>query len=74
MLEHGFENIVICIAIIIILTIFATFYRINTFYPKSDYDDFCEEMKIQEVIDSSERCEELEGKWEIYNDVGFVEK
>ena len=59
------KNTVIGIAIII-LTIFVTFYGINTFYPRPDYDDFCGEMKTQELIISLERCEEVGGKWNVY--------
>ncbi len=66
------KNIVIGVAIII-LTIFVTFYGINTFYPKPNYDDFCGEIKTQEVINSLERCEEIGGKWGVYESVRPVE-
>ncbi|MCK4650356.1 hypothetical protein KAT36_03940 [Candidatus Pacearchaeota archaeon] len=66
------KNIVLGIAIII-LTIFVTFYGINTFYSKPNYDDFCGDVKTQEVINSLERCEEIGGKWSVYEDVRPVE-
>ena len=66
------KNIVIGIAIII-LTIFVSFYGINTFYPKLDYDDFCGEVKTQEIINSVERCDEIGGKWSVYESVMPVE-
>jgi len=62
------KNIVIGIAIII-LTIFVSFYGINTFYPKPDYDDFCGDIKTQELIKTKERCEEIGGKWSVYESV-----
>ncbi|MFH1311048.1 MAG: hypothetical protein ABIH65_01440 [Nanoarchaeota archaeon] len=34
------KNVLLAIAIII-LTIFVTFYGINTLFPKPDYEDFC---------------------------------
>lgn len=62
------KNIVIGIAIIV-LTILVSFYGINTFYPKPNYDDFCGDINTQEVIETQERCEELGGKWSVYEAV-----
>ncbi len=62
------KDIVMGIAIII-LTIFVTFYGINTFYPKPNYEDFCGDIKTQEIIDNLERCEEIGGKWSVYESV-----
>ncbi|MBU0894170.1 MAG: hypothetical protein KKF48_01155 [Nanoarchaeota archaeon] len=59
------KDIVLAIAIII-LTIFVTFYGINTIFPKFQYEDFCEEFKTAEIIDTQVRCEELGGKWGSY--------
>ncbi len=66
------KNIVIGIAIIV-LTIFVTFYGINTFYPRPDYEDFCGDVKTQEMINSLERCEEIGGKWSVYESVKPIE-
>lgn len=66
------KNFVIGIAIII-MTIFVTVYGINTFYPKVEYSDFCDEFKTVEVINNSERCEEIGGKWDSYEGVRSVE-
>jgi hypothetical protein len=66
------KNIIIGIAIVI-LTIFVTFYGINTFYPKPDYEDFCGDVKTQEIIDTEERCIEIGGKWSVYETVKPVE-
>lgn len=56
------KDIIMVIAIMI-LTIFVTFYGINTFYPKPDYEDFCDEFKSQEVVDTLKGCEAIGGKW-----------
>ena len=58
---------------IIVLTIFVTFYGINTFYPRPNYEDFCGDIKTQELIDSLERCEEVEGKWSVYENIRPIE-
>ena len=67
------KNIIIGIAIII-LTIFMGFYGINTFYPRPDYDDFCGDIKTQEKIETYERCEEVGGKWSVYESIGPAEE
>jgi len=56
------KNTVIGIAIII-LTISVVVYGIGVFYDEPEYSDFCAEFKTQEIIDSSERCEEIGGQW-----------
>lgn len=56
------KDIILGIAIII-LTVFVTFYGINTLFPSPEYEDFCNEFKTTEVIDTVERCEEIGGKW-----------
>ena len=48
---------------IIVLTIFVTFYGINTIFPKPDYNDFCPQVQTQELIDTQARCIELGGQW-----------
>ncbi|MAH03605.1 hypothetical protein CMI39_02350 [Candidatus Pacearchaeota archaeon] len=58
----GIKDIIIGIAIII-LTISVVVYGVNTFYNKPEYTDFCEEFKTQEIIETQERCEEINGKW-----------
>ena len=73
------KNIIISIAIII-LTIFVTFYGINTFYPKPNYDDFCGELTVQ-IIGNQTQCEAAGGKWNGYEAIspekdvkGFCER
>ncbi len=56
------KNVVIGIAIII-LTIFVVIYGINTLYNSPEYEDFCVKFKTPEVINDSERCAEIGGKW-----------
>lgn len=56
------KEIVLGIAIIV-LTIFVTFYGINTIFPKPDYTDFCLPIQTQEFIDNPARCIELGGQW-----------
>ena len=66
------KNIITGIAIII-LTIFVTFYGINTFYPKPEYESFCGDVETQEIIETQDRCEEIGGKWTVYERVKPVE-
>ncbi|MCK5150009.1 hypothetical protein KAJ87_03730 [Candidatus Pacearchaeota archaeon] len=66
------KDVIIGIAIIV-MTILVSFYGINTFYPKPDYDDFCGDVKTQELIETQERCEELEGKWIVHERIEPVE-
>ena len=66
------KNIILGIAIMI-LTIFVTVNGIGIFYPKAEYNDFCGEFKTAEVIQTQERCEEIGGKWEVYDGVRLVE-
>ena len=66
------KDVVIGIAIIV-MTILVSFYGINTFYPKPDYDDFCGEIKTQELIETQQRCEEIGGKWTVYERIEPVE-
>jgi len=59
------KNVVIGIAIII-LTIFVAVYGINTFYSSPEYEDFCDEIKPVKIINDSEKCMEIGGKWNVY--------
>ena len=59
------RNIVLGIGIFI-LTMFVVVYGVNTFYEKPEYEDFCEEFKTVDVIESEARCLELGGKWNQY--------
>ena len=60
------KNIILGIAIVI-LTIFVTVNGIGVFYPKVEYNDFCDEFKTAEKIETQERCEEIGGKWSVYD-------
>jgi len=66
------KNIILGIAIVI-LTIFVTVNGIGIFYPNMDYSDFCGDVRTQELIQTQERCEEIGGKWEVYESVKPVE-
>jgi hypothetical protein len=66
------KNVVIGIAIIL-LTIFVAVYGISTFYSSPEYEDFCGEFKTAEVINDSERCEEIGGKWNDYESARPIE-
>lgn len=56
------KEVVLAVAIII-LTIFVTFYGINTIFPKHDYSEFCGEYKTAQVIESASQCEAVGGMW-----------
>ena len=63
------KNIILGIAIII-LTIFVSFYGINTFYPKPDYDEYCGDIKtLVDIINTQEKCEDIGGKWSVYEEI-----
>ena len=51
---------------IIILTIFVTFYGINTVFPKPNYDDFCN-MSYSIPIYDNATCVVQGGKWIYYS-------
>jgi len=51
---------------IIILTIFVTFYGINTIYPNVEWDDYCGSVKVTKVIDTDVECVNAGGKWNYY--------
>ena len=50
---------------IIILTIFVTYYGINTLFPKPQFEDFCDDANFKFAINNSLQCEEVGGKWSI---------
>ena len=57
------KNIVIGIAIVI-LTIFVTFYAINTLFPKPSYNDFCNSTRIGSAVYTNQAsCEAADGVW-----------
>jgi hypothetical protein len=60
------KNVAIGIGIII-MTLFVVIYGINTFYHPVDYDDFCDEARTVQVIESATECENVGGKWIIYD-------
>ena len=56
------KNVILGIAIII-LTIFVTYYGINTFLPKPDYDVYCTADRYNIYINNSAECVAADGKW-----------
>ena len=48
---------------ILVLTIFVTVYGVNTFYERPNYEDFCEGLKLPELVEDAETCDSLNGKW-----------
>ena len=57
------KNIVLGIAIIV-LTIFVTFYAINTLYPKPAYEDYCDYSKMDNAIyNDATSCQAADGRW-----------
>ncbi len=56
------KEIILGIAIIV-LTIFVAFYGINTLFPKPEYNNFCPEVRTQELIDTQQGCLDVGGKW-----------
>ena len=56
------KDVVFGIAIII-LTIFVTYYGINTIFPGVDYNEFCTPDRYNPYINTSVQCENAGGKW-----------
>jgi len=59
------KEVLLAIAIMILM-IFVTYYGINTFFPKYQYEDFCNEFKTAQYIENAEQCEAIGGKWDAY--------
>ena len=56
------KDMILSIAIIV-LTIFVTFYGINTAFPKPSYDDFCGNISVNQPISNNETCIAQGGRW-----------
>jgi hypothetical protein len=59
------KNFVLGVAIFIV-TLSVVVYGIHTFYERPEYNDYCDEFKTQEIIETQERCEEIGGMWNTY--------
>ncbi|MFH1889322.1 MAG: hypothetical protein ABIJ58_00380 [Nanoarchaeota archaeon] len=57
------KNIVIGIAIMI-LTISVVVQGVALIYERPNYDDYCGEFKINQIIENQEQCETTGGQWE----------
>lgn len=47
---------------ILVMTIFVTYYGVNTIYPSNDYNDFCKPDRVL-IANNSQECSEAGGKW-----------
>jgi len=56
------KDVILGIAIIV-LTIFVTYYGINTFLPSPDYNTFCNQENFNVYVNTSVQCENLGGRW-----------
>ncbi|MBI3622664.1 hypothetical protein HY212_01110 [Candidatus Pacearchaeota archaeon] len=56
------KDVILGIAIIV-LTIFVTYYGINTFFPSPDYNSFCTPEKVNIYVNNSAECEAADGRW-----------
>ena len=61
----GIKNVVIGIAIII-LTISVAVYGISMIYNSPEYEDFCLEGRTVSVLNNTNDCETLNGRWMPY--------
>ncbi|MCW8965218.1 MAG: hypothetical protein OQK82_00815 [Candidatus Pacearchaeota archaeon] len=66
MRSYNIKNIILGISIFI-LTLFVTIYGINTFYPRPQYNDFCDN-DISKIIQTEQECIDQGGKWNYYQD------
>lgn len=62
------KNFVLGVAIMIV-TIAVIVYGISTFYHQPLYEDFCNPIKTQEIINNSEQCISIGGQWSPYPSV-----
>lgn len=56
------KGVLLAIAILV-LTIFVTFYGINTVFPKANYEDYCTPDKYNVYVNTSTQCDSLGGRW-----------
>jgi hypothetical protein len=56
------KEIILAIAIIV-LTIFVTFYGINTLFPSPDYNNFCKPDRVSGIVNTTEKCDSVGGRW-----------
>ncbi len=56
------KELVLAVAIMV-LTIFVTFYGINTIFPKADYEDFCGARNVVKLIETETECVDAGGAW-----------
>jgi hypothetical protein len=56
------KDVIFTIAIIV-LTIFVAYYGINMFFPSPDYNNFCNNTKYYGMINTSQQCEAVDGRW-----------
>ncbi|MBI2044904.1 hypothetical protein HYT23_02510 [Candidatus Pacearchaeota archaeon] len=56
------KNVILGIAIIV-LTIFVTFYGINTLFPKPDYNAYCTADRYNIYVNNSAECAAADGRW-----------
>ena len=62
------KNIVLGIAIMI-LTIFVMVYGIRIIFTPIEYNDYCEGVKPQVLINTQVQCEAVGGQWHVYEGV-----
>jgi len=66
MAKSSMNKVAMSILVSIILTVIIIALvnvGLSIFFEGPEYNDYCGEFKTQEVIDTQERCEELDGKW-----------
>lgn len=56
------KDVILAIAIIV-LTIFVTFYGVNTVFPKANYDDYCGRDLGTKLAEDQVQCEAMNGTW-----------
>ena len=56
------KNLLISVAILV-LTLSVAIFGIKLFYSPPEYNQFCNEFRGIEFVNTTERCDDLEGKW-----------
>jgi len=67
------KNLVIGIGIVVLFAL-VLWQGIETFYPSPDYDNYCGDVKTQEIIETGARCESIGGKWEPNDEIRCIKE
>ncbi|MFH1802571.1 MAG: hypothetical protein ABH864_03910 [archaeon] len=59
------KNIILGIGIVIVFAL-TLWQGIEAFHPTPEYEDFCEDFRTREIIETPQQCETVGGQWQPY--------